>query len=182
MNLYLIRHAHAVTADENPERPLSSRGRGEVVRLAAFFRSNGLLRPGQLWHSPLSRSRETALLLNTALELDAVLVETPGLLPDDNPEDVVQRLAAYPVDHSLALAGHEPHLSALATLLVRDKPKPVAFHLRKGAVIALQREDALHKRSGLPRWRVRWHFSPELLAPPVPMLAAVPPGLEGAQL
>jgi phosphohistidine phosphatase len=121
------------------------------------------------------------LLLNTALALDAVLVETPGLLPDDDPEEIVQRLAAYPTDHSLALAGHEPHLSALATLLVRDKRKPVAFHLRKGAVIALQREDAVHKRSGLPRWRTRWHFSPELLAPAVPVLAVVPAAVEGAK-
>jgi phosphohistidine phosphatase len=181
LNLYLIRHAHAVTADENPERPLSVRGRGEVVRLAAFFRTNGLLRPAQLWHSPLSRARETALLLNSALALDAVLVETPGLLPEDDPEEIVQRLAAYPVDHSLALAGHEPYLSALATLLVRDKRKPVAFHLRKGAVIALQREDAVHKRSGLPRWRIRWHFSPELLPPAIPILAAVPATIEGAK-
>jgi phosphohistidine phosphatase len=172
LKLFLIRHAHAVTAEENPERPLSARGRADLDRLVVFFRTNGLLCPAQIWHSPLARARETAMLLNAGLALDAVLVETPGLLPEDDPEDVVERLAAYPPTHAVALAGHEPHLSALATLLVRDKRKPVAFRLRKGAILALEREEAVHKRSGHPRWRVRWHFSPEMLAPPRP--AAVP--------
>lgn len=166
LNLYLIRHAHAVTAAENPERPLSARGRADLERLSAFFRGNVLLRPAQIWHSPLARARETAILLNSGLSLDAVLVETPGLLPDDDPGEIAERLAAYPAAHSLALAGHEPHLAALATLLVRDRRKPVAFRLRKGAVIALERDEAVHKRSGHPRWRVRWHFSPELIVPP----------------
>ncbi len=163
MNLFLIRHAHAVTTEENPGRPLSERGRADTQRIAAFFRTNGLLHPAQLWHSPLLRSRETAEALDQALLLDAVRVEIPGLLPEDDPEVLVQRLAEYPTSHDIALVGHEPHLSALATLLVRDKPKPVIFHLRKGAVLALERTDAVHKQSGLPRWQVRWHFSPELI-------------------
>lgn len=163
MNLFLIRHAHAVTADENAERPLSERGRADLQRVAAFFRTNGLLRPAQLWHSPLMRARETAELLDEGLMLEGVRVETIGLMPEDAPEEMARRLAEYPTTHDLALVGHEPHLSALATLLVRDKSKPVIFHLRKGAVIALERDDAVHKNSGLPRWQVSWHFSPELL-------------------
>jgi phosphohistidine phosphatase len=181
LKLYLIRHAHAVTAEENPERPLSTRGRGDLDRIAAFFRTNGLLRPAQIWHSPLARARETAMLVNSGLALDAVLVETPGLLPEDDPEEIVDRLAAYPAAQTLALAGHEPHLSTLATLLVRDKRKPVAFHLRKGAVIALERDEGVHKRSGHPRWRVRWHFSPEMVtgAPAIAYPAQIVASTEG---
>lgn len=163
LNLFIIRHAHAVSAEEHPDRPLSERGRADAQRIAAFFRTNGLLRPAQLWHSPLVRARETADLLDQGLLLDAVRVETVGLMPEDDPEVLLGRLAAYPSNHDIALVGHEPHLSALATWLVRDKPKPVFFHLRKGAVLALERTEAVHKQSGLPRWQVRWHFSPELL-------------------
>ena len=43
---------------------------------------------------------------------------------------------------------------------------PTFFKLRKGAIIALEPLEGTHKRDGRPRWRVRWHFSPELLPPP----------------
>jgi hypothetical protein len=46
--------------------------------------------------------------------------------------------------------------------LVRGKVEPAVFHLRKSAIIALRRSDKLHGKNNLPRWRVEWHFSPEL--------------------
>lgn len=163
MRLYLVRHAHAVTPAENPARPLSETGRLATTRLGAFLRTTGAFAPAQLWHSPLERARETAAGLVAALDADIMQVETDDLLPEDDPQLVARRLAMYPVTHDLGLVGHEPHLSALATLLVRGKPGPVGFALRKGAVIALERTDKLHRKSQQPRWRVRWHLSPELL-------------------
>lgn len=165
MHVFLVRHAHAVTAEENPIRPLSTRGRADALRIAAFLRATATFRPAQYWHSPLARAAETARLLANAIDPDAaMLVETDDLLPEDDPEAMAHRLAEYPVTHDLALVGHEPHLSTLATVLVRDKTNPVLFGLRKGAIIALERTDRRHKTSDLPRWRVRWHLSPELLA------------------
>jgi phosphohistidine phosphatase len=161
--LYLVRHAHAVTAAENPARPLSETGRLATARLGAFLRTTGNFAPAQLWHSPLDRARETATGLVTALAADIMQVETDDLLPEDNPLLTATRLAAYPVSHDLGLVGHEPHLSTLATLLVRGRPGPNAFVLRKGAALALERTTKVHRKSGLPRWRVRWHLSPELL-------------------
>lgn len=165
MKLHLVRHAHAVTAEEDPARPLSARGRADARRLAGFFRGNRAFQPAQLWHSPLARARETAVLLAAGLAPEPLLIETPGLQPDDDPLETARRLAAYPASHDLALVGHEPHLSALATLLVRGRPQPAAFALKKGAVLTLERGSGIHKKSALPRWRVRWHFSPELLGP-----------------
>ena len=60
MRLYLVRHAHAVPEEENARRPLSARGRKTVRQIAAFFRANGALQPGHVWHSPHWRARETA--------------------------------------------------------------------------------------------------------------------------
>ena len=48
MRLYLVRHAHAVPEEENARRPLSARGRKTVRQIAAFFRENGALQPGQV--------------------------------------------------------------------------------------------------------------------------------------
>lgn len=180
MLLHLMRHAHAVTAEENPSRPLSARGRADAARLARFFAGNGCFRPDQLWHSPLRRARETADELLARLALDAAVVETPGLLPEDDPQELAERLQLYPKDRGdLALVGHEPHLSVLASLLVRGRSSPALFTMKKAAVITLELTGSAHKKSGFSRWRVRWQVSPELLpAVTLPLLA--PPPVAGA--
>ena len=180
MQLHLVRHAHAVGEDENPSRPLSARGRADLARLARLFAGNGCFGPAQIWHSPLLRARETADELLRRLAPDAVLVEIPGLLPEDDPRELAERLALHPTDRGdLALVGHEPHLSALASLLVRGKKAPALFALKKGAVLTLEPTRREHKKTGFARWRVCWQFSPELLPavtfPPEPPPALPPP-------
>ncbi|HEV8073410.1 MAG TPA: histidine phosphatase family protein [Opitutaceae bacterium] len=166
MELYLIRHAHATAAGEDSLRPLSDRGREECARLVAFFQRNGALRPAQLWHSPLVRALETARLLADGLKLDHALVETPGLLPEDDPAQIADRIGKSDTIDRLAIVGHEPHLSALATLLVRGKDHPAAFDLKKGAVLAFAPAGGTHKKTGRPRWHLLWHIEPGLLGPP----------------
>ncbi|MEY4488570.1 MAG: hypothetical protein RIQ79_1078 [Verrucomicrobiota bacterium] len=173
MLLHLLRHAHAVAESENPRRPLSTRGLGELARLARFLKPTACFRPTQVWHSPLMRSAQTAEVIVAHLGLDVVRVETPGLLPEDAPEIMAERLAEFPPHFELALVGHEPHLSALASLLVRGKAAPDLFELKKSALLTLEPSRRMHKNSGHPRWRVRWQVSPELLIPLVMPLAAV---------
>jgi phosphohistidine phosphatase len=165
MLLYLIRHAHAVAADENRERPLSLRGRGECARVAAFLGRTREFTPLEFWHSPLARARETAELLRAALAPQITLREHAGLLPEDDPAVFAARLTALAPTAALAVAGHEPHLSALATLLVCGRAAPIGFEFEKAAVLALDAPSY-----GLPahadltgRFAVRWHLSPALL-------------------
>jgi phosphohistidine phosphatase len=166
VQLYLIRHAHAAAANDDSLRPLSDRGREECARLVAFFQRNGALRPTQFWHSPLVRALETARLLADGLKLDHALVETPGLLPEDPPDEIADRVGKLDTIEALALVGHEPQLGALATLLVRGKDHPVAFDLKKGAVLAFAPSEGTHKKTGRPRWHALWHIEPALLGPP----------------
>jgi phosphohistidine phosphatase len=152
--LHLIRHAHAVAADENPLRPLSVRGRTQVAQLAAFFRTNGQLRPAEVWHSPLVRARETAALLAAALGWAGPLLQKPGLEPGDDPRATAARLAG--AIESLAIVGHEPHLSALATFLVRGPAGAPILTLKKGACLALEQDAG--------RWYICWLVGPALLS------------------
>ena len=46
-------------------------------------------------------------------------------------------------------------MSALASLLVAGATQPVVFVMKKGATLALERDDE--------RWMVRWHIAPGLL-------------------
>ena len=154
MELYLIRHAHAVPAAADPERPLSKKGREQIRRLAALLGSGGAFAPSEIWHSPLSRSRQTARLLVKLLALGGPVSEVPGLEPEGNPRTTATRVRA--TRRSLAVVGHEPQLSALASLLVTGAATPAIFKFRKSAVLALRREAP-------DRWVVLWQLAPELL-------------------
>lgn len=154
MTLYLVRHAHAVDAAENADRPLSTRGRKQVRTLAAFLKRSGAFDCAEVWHSPLARSRETAERLVKALKLRAKLVEVGGLEGDDDPTLIAARLRTR--RQPLAIVGHEPHLGGLASLLVAGAIEPPRFIVKKCAVIALDRADGA--------WAVRWQVSPKIVA------------------
>jgi phosphohistidine phosphatase len=125
-----------------------------VRALGRFLRSSGAFLPEEIWHSPLVRSHETAALLARQLRLDVPLLLQPGLEPEDKPEMVARRLRS--ATRSVAIVGHEPHLSALASLLVRGRAAPPAFVIKKCTALTLE---------GTGRfWMVRWQVSPELLA------------------
>lgn len=156
MNLYLIRHAHALTGPEDPCRPLSEKGRAQVKRLVKSLRGKIAFAPVEIWHTPLARSRQTARLLAPALAPTATVVEIAGLEPENNPRTLAARLKT--VRHDLALVGHEPHLSLLAALLVTGAATPEVFKLRKASVLCLDRAGDAENP-----WRVRWLLAPELL-------------------
>jgi phosphohistidine phosphatase len=77
-------------------------------------------------------------------------------LPEDKPEKMAARLATLAPTLMLAIVGHEPHLSALATLLVSGRSGHTAFVLEKGAVLCLSSSDS-------QTWAVRWHIAPPIL-------------------
>jgi phosphohistidine phosphatase len=151
--LYLIRHADAIDLHPDHARPLSDRGREQVKALAKFLGRSESFSPDEIWHSSLVRARETAELLAKGLDFSGKCHEAAGLRPEDDPHEIARKLGK--LDKSVALVGHEPHMSALASLLVVGATHPAAFVMKKGATLALERED--------PRWVVRWHISPGLL-------------------
>jgi phosphohistidine phosphatase len=153
MKLYLIRHAHAVDASEDPARPLSRRGREQVVALATFLKQAGVFEPAEFWHSSLVRSRETAALLAEQMRLEAPASQEPGLEPEDDPRAIARRVLT--MRRATAIVGHEPHLSGLATLLVAGKMGLPVFIMKKCSALALEGEGS--------HWSVRWHVSPELM-------------------
>lgn len=151
--LYLIRHAHAEDGLDDANRPLSARGRKQIRAMARFLRRTGDFAPAEVWHSPLLRAHDTAALLVGRLKLPVKLRAVPGLTSGDDPAIIAAKLRTR--RPSLALVGHEPHLSALASLLVAGSAEPPVLVMRKCAVLALEREGS--------RWVVRWLVSPDLL-------------------
>lgn len=153
MHLYLIRHAHALDGDNDAARPLSPKGRRQVRALGRLLRETGTFEAVEIWHSPLLRAAETAALLAQQLKSKAGLVEMDSLRPGDPADLILKKLLA--LRHPVAVIGHEPHLSALASLLVTGKSAPARFVLKKCAALRLDHIDG--------GWAVRWQVSPELV-------------------
>ena len=148
--IYLMRHADAVSGEDDPARQLSARGRAQVGAVCAALGKRSGFEPEEIWHSPLVRSRETAELLARGLGLPAPVVLKPGLEPDDNPEEIAGILGAEKRD--IAVVGHEPHLGVLVGLMVDGSTNPPFFYpFPKAGVLALTRKGRRWK----PEWLVR---------------------------
>jgi len=153
MHLYLIRHADALDGDDDAARPLSAKGRKQIRSIARALREAGAFDAAEIWHSPLRRAHETAVLLAKQLASAAHLTAVEGLTPDDAVEMIGAKLNER--RRTVAVVGHEPHLSALASLMVAGCPTPPRFTMKKCAVLRLDRSEG--------GWSVRWHVSPELV-------------------
>ena len=153
MHVYLIRHAHALDGDNDAARPLSPKGRKQVRSVAKLLREAGAFEAAEIWHSPLRRAHETAGLLVQRLRCRTRLKEVAGLKPDDAVDRIAEKLGD--LRRPVAVVGHEPHLSALASLLVVEAAAPPRFKMKKCAVLRLDRVGG--------GWSVRWHISPELV-------------------
>jgi phosphohistidine phosphatase len=152
MHVYLIRHAHAEDGSRDALRPLSAKGLRQIRAMGRKLRRAKAFEVEEIWHSPLRRAEESAALLAQRLKLKVPLIEVAGLKPQDDPHAILRRLknTEFPV----ALVGHDPHLSALASLLVTGAAEPAKFQLKKCAVVRLDLSPA--------GWWVRWLISPEL--------------------
>jgi len=145
--IYLMRHADAASEEEDPSRPLSAKGREQVARACAALGAARGFNPSEVWHSPLTRARETAELLAKGLKLSAPLVPTAGLRPNDDPAPIAAVLQSHKGD--VAVVGHEPHLGVLSSMLVHGPDSTGVFHsFPKAGVLALSREGK--------HWRAVW--------------------------
>jgi phosphohistidine phosphatase len=136
LEIYLVRHA--VAHDRDPERwpddsqrPLTPEGEEKFVRAARGLRE---LVPGVelVLSSPFERAWRTAEILHEEAGWPAPreLVELQSGAP---PEETVRALGEYADYASLALVGHEPHLSELASYLISGGEDSL-LRFKKGGV------------------------------------------------
>jgi phosphohistidine phosphatase len=162
MNLYIIRHAIAVdegTSDyeSDSERPLTNKGRKKMRQIAKSLRNLGV-EFDLILSSPYVRARETAEILADVFKMKKKIVFSDNLIPMGNPELLITEVnEKYSVD-SIALVGHEPHLSTLVGLLVAENAK-IDVTLKKGGVCYLSADDLHHEH----RATLEWLLTPGIL-------------------
>jgi phosphohistidine phosphatase len=149
MLLYLVQHGEPKSKEEDPERPLSDKGRLDVQKAAYFLLSIG---PPEIFHSGKLRARQTAGIFGGKFGVGAK--EADALGPLDAPSVWAGRLREKEGD--AMLVGHLPHMGRLASLLLCGDSEAGIVEFRQGGVLCLKREEG--------RWAVRWMVVPEIIA------------------
>jgi len=161
MDLYLVRHAIAEPRDGNrwsddSQRPLTPDG-SERFRAE----SRGLRRIGVSVEALLSSSHVRAW------QTAEILTEEAGwpsaqrcveLEPPSSSSACLEVVGARS-ESSLALVGHEPNLSELASLLLSGSENALRLELKKGGVILLHSLGRPVAGTGI----LRWSLSPKIL-------------------
>ena len=155
MHLYLAQHGDALSKEQDPNRPLSAKGRQDVGRMAAFLART---RPAisRVVHSGKVRAMQTALVFAETLGPGRIIEEAvEGLGPKDPPGLVADVVNDWTDD--TMLVGHLPHLGRLTGLLVAGNAEETVVHFQPGTVVCLERGE---NGDG---WTVTWAVRAELL-------------------
>ena len=161
MDVYLVRHAIADRRDplrwpDDAERPLTPKG---VMRFRAAAR--GLRRivsdVDLVLASPYARSWQTAAILHREAGWPAPR-RCPSLEPAHEPSEALELLKRCK-QPAIALVGHEPNLSALASLLLTGDERAVDLELKKGGAALL----ALPAEATAGAAVLHWSVSPKIL-------------------
>jgi len=153
IQLYLVQHGEAVPESEDPNRPLTARGRDDISRLAAFL-AEANVRPASIIHSGKLRAADSASLLVSAVG-GTVTVREKGLLPGDSPVPLSEDVADWRVD--TLVVGHQPFLGRLASRLLLGKEQPTIVEFTPATMACLAR------RPATGAWYLAWVLPPELL-------------------
>jgi len=155
MNIYIIRHAIAVDRgtpeyEDDSQRPLTDKGKKKMRQIA-----RGLFALGVdfdlILSSPYVRAKETAEILAEVLKTKTALAFSENLIPMGDPDLLIAEMNEKYNVNSIALVGHEPHLSALISLLVSDNAS-LDMTLKKGGVCRLSADDLHHNRKAALEW------------------------------
>jgi len=160
MELYLIRHGIAekrAPRGEDSLRVLTEKGVKKMRQIAKGLRTLGS-HFDVILSSPYLRARETAELLADVFKMDKKIEFTDSLTPMADPNSILAEINQKYRVESVALVGHEPHLSKLVSVLVANGAE-LGISLKKGGVCRLLADDLRHAR----RATIRWLLTPSVL-------------------
>ena len=155
MNLYIIRHAIAVDEgmpeyEEDSQRPLTDKGKKKMRQIAKGLRGLGV-DFDLILSSPYVRSKETAEILADVFKIKTEVAFSNNLIPMGDPDLLIAEINEKYSANSIALVGHEPHLTTLISLLVSDNAR-IDMTLKKGGVCRLSTDDLHHNRIATLEW------------------------------
>lgn len=154
MMLYILRHATAEEASSSGEdgaRKLTERSK-EKMRGAAMGLRELDLKFDAILTSPLRRATETAEIVAAAYENTPPPQVLPALATGVAAADAVTALRAFTKHDDVMIVGHEPQLSAIASILLTGAADIVHLKLKTGGCIAIDLPARFDRGGGELRW------------------------------
>ena len=141
IELYLIRHALADNRGskypDDSQRPLLDKGHAQAKALADLFKKRGV-QFDLLFSSPFTRAAQTAEPLATGLKADTYIQYVDALATPNYLELIAELKEWLSTDNqTIALVGHEPYLSELASLLLTGQTSQLSIDLKKSSFLCL---------------------------------------------
>ena len=153
-SVYLVRHAFAGHADaarwpDDAKRPLTANG---IRRFRAAALGLHVLVPNvaRVLSSGYARAWQTAELLHEVARWPEP--EECSALEAGRPVDRALDVLGEIADESVALVGHDPFLSQLASLLCAGREDTLRLKLKKGGVVLVQMERDARPHAGCLIW------------------------------
>lgn len=154
MVLYLIQHGEAKSKEEDPEQPLNDTGTANAKKIAAFFKQLKK-ETNVIWHSDKKRAEQTAEILADVLDAkDRLETWEDGMAPKDDIATVKKKIEKSDHD-SIALVGHLPHLSRLASDLLTGNQYREVVRFKNAGIVCLSDENE--------SWQLEWMVIPSLI-------------------
>ena len=153
MKLYLVQHGHAVSKQEDPERPLSDKGLADLARIADFIKPLKI-EVKYLWHSSKARALQTAEILTNVVKIKKACSERDGLNPND--EIIAIEKDIIKAGDNVMVVGHMPSLGKLASELLSGSVAANTVQFRQGGILCMNYD----KDTG---WQIEWMITPDLL-------------------
>jgi phosphohistidine phosphatase len=141
--LYLIRHAKAAEQGRNypddSQRPLIAKGFKQAQTLTNVFKTLGV-KFDKVYSSPYTRAAQTAEPLLACLKKKGSIVYLETLTNHDYSKLLEDISKLQDADTAIALVGHEPYLSKLASYLLSRETHAVKTNFKKSAFMVLSGE------------------------------------------
>ena len=119
MKLYLMQHALAYPAEENPERALSPTGIGQAKAAGRGIKRLNLSFD-LIVASPKRRSHQTAALIAESVRFPySDILTTEAVLPDRSAQELLTLLQKESAENHVLVVGHMPHLAKVASALLQ---------------------------------------------------------------
>ena len=145
MNIYILRHGSAVERgtpgfEDDSKRPLTPKGKRQLRKIAAAMKKMDLDFALML-SSPFLRAKRTAEIVAENLKLKKRLKFSDALKPDGDAKILIRQLNELKsAPKNILLAGHEPYLSGLISLLISGDTQ-LQMDFKKGGLCKLEVEN-----------------------------------------
>lgn len=138
MKVYLVHHAHALSAEQDPQRHISEKGREQADRLGMRFHALGIA-PVRILHSDKQWTIDTAQRIAAKLGMENRAAKAAYPINTGDPvEPFVKEINSAGGD--VMMCGHVDYLLRAASRLVcgDEKRKVVEFKPGNGTAVCLE--------------------------------------------